>query len=112
MLNKLCSGRGIFDFNVEGYVLLESDIIESRSSEINGKIIVANIPYPDAVISLYRCLAYVAQSGGITSHLAVLGREMGVPVVVGATGIFSSVKTGDYVIIDSISGEATIYEKN
>ena len=46
----------------------------------------------------------VTQSGGQTSHAAILARSRGVPAVSGVHGILRSVKNGDTVVVDGSSG--------
>lgn len=46
----------------------------------------------------------VAQKGGITSHAAILAREIGLPCVVGATEIYSNLKKNQIITIDGSAG--------
>jgi phosphotransferase system enzyme I (PtsI) len=50
----------------------------------------------------------ITESGGVTSHTAIISRVMGIPAVVGAQGILSKVNNEDMVIIDGCSGEILI----
>lgn len=46
----------------------------------------------------------VTETGGTTSHAAILARSRGVPAVSGATGIMQDVRTGDLIAIDGRDG--------
>lgn len=47
----------------------------------------------------------VSEQGGMTSHGAILARELGIPAVVGVAGATRSIETGDSVLVDGDTGE-------
>ncbi len=49
-------------------------------------------------------LGFATESGGRTSHSAIMARSLGIPAVVGTPGLLSSVAEGDLVIIDGRAG--------
>ncbi|HRZ30290.1 MAG TPA: PEP-utilizing enzyme [Candidatus Paceibacterota bacterium] len=55
-------------------------------------------------LSVSERAAIVTEEGGITSHLAIRGRELGIPVIAGAKGIYNSVKDSDMVEVDADNG--------
>lgn len=50
----------------------------------------------------------ITQTGGTTSHTAVMSRTLELPAVVGAAGLLGHVKGGDFVILDGETGEVII----
>jgi len=50
----------------------------------------------------------VTDSGGLTSHPAVLSREFGIPAVVGASTATRKIKTGDRIRVDGTRGVVDI----
>ena len=48
--------------------------------------------------------ALVVENGGLTSHAAVVGISMGIPVVVGAENATDAIKEGETVTVDSRRG--------
>lgn len=48
--------------------------------------------------------AILTEFGGLTSHAAIVSRELNIPCIVGITGLISSVKTGDSLIVDATRG--------
>lgn len=52
--------------------------------------------------------AFVTEKGGKTSHTAIFAKSMGIPAIVGASGILSGVKNGEPVLIDSAKGLCVI----
>jgi pyruvate,water dikinase len=53
----------------------------------------------------------ISVEGGMLAHAAVLGREYGLPVVVGAAGATSRLKDGDIVRINGTTGAVSILEQ-
>ena len=52
--------------------------------------------------------AVVSESGGTTSHAAIVARALGLPYVVGAQGITNRVRLGAPVIVDGSRGEVIV----
>jgi len=71
---------------------------------LKGDILVTEKTNPDFVPAMQRAAAIVTDTGGRTSHAAIVSREMGIPCVVG-TGTGSHVlKTGQMVTVDGVNG--------
>ena len=51
-----------------------------------------------------KAAAFVTEVGGLTCHAAIIAREMKKPCVIGAEGVTSALKDGDYVKVDADSG--------
>ncbi len=69
-----------------------------------GDILVSVATDPDVVPAMKKAAAIVTEQGGITSHAAIVSRELGIPCVIGtkiATQIF---KDGDMVEVDASKG--------
>jgi phosphohistidine swiveling domain-containing protein len=69
-----------------------------------GDILVAPTTAPSFIIGMQRAAAFVTDEGGITSHAAIVSREMKKPCIIGtkiATKIF---KDGDLVEVDAENG--------
>lgn len=69
-----------------------------------GEILVATMTSPDWVPFMRRAAAIVTESGGTTSHAAIVSREIGLPCVVGARGAMSVLQTGMTVTVDATAG--------
>lgn len=108
-LEELCRGRGIANFYVEGTVCLVDDALEMISEDLNGKIIVMKAPSPEVSILMRKANGIVTQTGGLTCHVAVVAREMGVPAIVGAKDIFNVLHDGMEIGIESKDGEGVVY---
>ncbi len=77
-----------------------------------GEILVTEMTRPDTVLACKKAAAIVTDEGGITSHAAIISRELKIPCIV-ATRIATQVlKTGDLVEVDAINkGVVSIIEK-
>jgi phosphohistidine swiveling domain-containing protein len=71
-----------------------------------GDVLVAPETTPDFVVALRKAVAIVTDVGGVTSHAAVLSRELGVPCVVGTKNATRLFKDGDLIEVDAAAGVA------
>ena len=69
-----------------------------------GSIMVAVTTNPDFVPTMKRCIGIVTDEGGVTSHAAIVSREMGVPCVAGTKLGTKVFKDGDSIEIDAETG--------
>jgi phosphotransferase system enzyme I (PtsI) len=69
-------------------------------------IIVAKNIWPSTVAELdfKRVLGFATNSGGLTSHSAIIARSLGIPAVVGLHDVTRLAKTGNIIIIDGSEG--------
>jgi phosphotransferase system enzyme I (PtsI) len=51
---------------------------------------------------------FITEKGGITSHVVILAKTLGIPAVVGATGIMQDVRPGQMLYIDGDDGYGII----
>jgi len=76
-----------------------------------GDILVTTTTTPQFIPLVKKVRAIVADSGGITSHAAILSREMKIPCVIG-TGIATDVfKDGDLIEVDADKGIVKKWKK-
>ncbi|MEM2974401.1 MAG: PEP-utilizing enzyme [Candidatus Micrarchaeia archaeon] len=69
-----------------------------------GTILVAAETTPDYVPLFKMVKAVVTEHGGITSHAAIVSRELGLPRIVAAKGLLSKVNDGDSIELDIVNG--------
>lgn len=74
-------------------------------------VIVSQDLLPSAVaqLDLQFARAIATDTGGWTSHTAIIARGLGIPAVVGLRDFFRSARTGDQVVVDSIKGEVVLH---
>jgi len=76
-----------------------------------GEVLVTKATDPDWVPAMELASAIVTDSGGRTCHAAIVGRELGVPVIVGSENGTRVIKSGQPITIDCSQGEeGKVYE--
>ncbi|HKO62739.1 MAG TPA: phosphoenolpyruvate--protein phosphotransferase [Pyrinomonadaceae bacterium] len=77
-------------------------------------VIVSQDLLPSAVaeLDLEHARALATDTGGWTSHTAILARGIGIPAVVGLRDFFRRAKTGDRIIVDSGRNEVILHPSN
>lgn len=70
-----------------------------------GVILIVSMITPEQVIGLRHVMGVIAEQGGMTSHAAILARELGIPAVVGVEQAMQRIQTGDVITIDGDQGE-------
>ncbi len=73
-------------------------------ADLTGQILVAPTIFPSWLPQLKTALGLVAEQGGVTSHGAILARELGMPAVVGCAGAVAQLQAGDWVWLDGDRG--------
>jgi len=69
-----------------------------------GEILVTNQTTPDFVPIIKKAAAIVTEQGGITSHAAIVSREMKKPCIIGTKVATSVLLNGEIVEIDAHNG--------
>lgn len=70
-----------------------------------GDILVAEMTNPDMVVAMQKSAGIITDEGGITSHAAIVSREMGIPAVVGTVHATRVLKDGEIVTVDGFNGK-------
>jgi pyruvate,water dikinase len=82
-------------------VLLAAD----DSGELEpGEVLVTRMTSPDWVPLMRRAAAVVTDAGGMTSHAAIVSRELGIPCIVGTRDGTLKLKVGAMVTVDGTRG--------
>lgn len=66
---------------------------------------------PDVVPAMKMAAAIVTEQGGITSHAAIVSRELGVPCVIGTKIATQVLKDGDTVEVDATKGVVKVLKR-
>jgi phosphohistidine swiveling domain-containing protein len=77
---------------------------------LNGDILVTSSTDPGWVTLFPTASAIIVERGSLLSHSAIVSREMGIPCIVGVTGLLRTVKSGDEVIMDGSAGTIQIID--
>lgn len=101
-----------------GFAVFSSADAERFGEELNMSVIlITDETAPDDIRGVQAARGVITERGGLTSHAAVVTRQMGKPSVVGCNGLHidsaaqtarfgqHTVRQGDYLTIDGSSGE-------
>ena len=100
---EICQGIGIGRTTVEGNVrFVKSGEVCENFNE--GDILVTNMTDKEMNPYIEKAAAIVTEDGGMTSHAAIVGINLGKPVIVSATNILSSVENGELITVDTTRG--------
>ncbi|MBU0760153.1 MAG: phosphoenolpyruvate synthase [Nanoarchaeota archaeon] len=102
--NVLLSGLGASPGIASGVVKVVHELSELEKIE-KGDVLVTKMTNPDMVVTMEKSAAIITDEGGITSHAAIISREMGIPAVVGTEDATEKLKDGDEVTVDGNSGK-------
>lgn len=82
----------------------ERDISKAVARFKPGRILVTEMTRPDVITACRRAVAIVTDEGGITSHAAIISRELAIPCVIGTGEASRLIKTGDKILVDAQKG--------
>ena len=80
-------------------------IKEPQNAKIEqGEILVAEFTDPGWIMLFPASSGILVERGSLLSHSAIVSRELGIPAVVGITGLLDNIKTGDKIELDGTTG--------
>jgi phosphotransferase system enzyme I (PtsI) len=88
-----------------------TDVLKPGSQAISGPLIlIADELLPSQVVAIgdRPVAGIVTQTGGTTSHAAILARSRGIPAVSGVRGILRQVRNGATVVVDGRDGHVIV----
>lgn len=100
----LIRGVGIGGQGATGRICLARTLKEALAKFHDGDILVTDSTDADFVPYMKRAAAIVAEEGGLTSHAAIAGLNLGIPVIVGAEGALEILTDGMTATVDPIRG--------
>lgn len=96
-------GVGIGQGSVSGRARLVQSSMEA--SHFNaGEILVASQTSADFIEAIRKAAGIITEDGSLTSHAAVIGLRLGVPVIVGVQGATSVIRDGEIITLDMQRG--------
>lgn len=102
--SKLASGQGVGDETVIGKAVVATSAEEANKKAVEGGILVTKTTDKDYLPAIEKSSALVVENGGLTSHAAVVGISMGIPVIVGVQNATSILSDDELITVDSRRG--------
>ena len=92
----------IRDINSSLYSKLTNNSLTNLSRLPDGSVLVIRELTPSMAVDIdpAKIRGIIAETGGYTSHSAILARTLGIPAVLGAEGALSAIKDGERLILD------------
>jgi phosphotransferase system enzyme I (PtsI) len=81
-------------------------------SKLEGEVIIISeslTPADTVIFSRNQVLGYATDSGGATSHAALLSRHLKIPAIVGLGNATKTIRTGDQIAIDGYAGILAVH---
>lgn len=84
------------------------DLQNQLKSFKTGEVLITTMTEPNLIFVMKKAAAIVTNQGGLTSHAAVVSRELDIPCVIGTLKATEIFKTGDMVEVDANKGVVKI----
>ena len=101
-------GIGAAPGQTQGTVYLLNEDNLSHLVGATNHIIVTQKIHPFQLSFIKQAVGVITEEGGITSHAAILARELGIPAVVGIPGATTWLQTGDSILLDGDHGTVVL----
>ena len=89
--------------------LLGKEVVDLSTLPENSVVVVHELtPSMTADIDKDNVAAIVTETGGRTSHSAIIARALEIPAVLSVAGVTASIKSGDMVIVDGTRGRVLV----
>ncbi|QLL39829.1 pyruvate kinase [Lactiplantibacillus plantarum] len=102
--SKLADGQGVGDETVIGKAVIATSAQEAIDKAVEGGVLVTKTTDKDYLPAIEKSSALVVENGGLTSHAAVVGISMGIPVIVGVKDATSVIADSQLITVDSRRG--------
>ncbi|KJE28985.1 pyruvate kinase [Geobacillus kaustophilus] len=96
----LAKGQGIGRKSAFGKAVVAKTAEEACQKMVDGGILVTISTDADMMPAIEKAAAIITEEGGLTSHAAVVGLSLGIPVVVGVENATSLFKDGQEITVD------------
>lgn len=100
----LVRGQGIGKTVAIGKAVVANNADEALSYNTTDAILVTKGSDRDMMPAIEKCAGLITEEGGLTSHAAVVGLSLGIPVIVGVKNATKVIQHGSKVTMDAESG--------
>ncbi|MFD0944299.1 pyruvate kinase [Savagea faecisuis] len=100
----VASGQGIGKANVYGRAVVAETAEDLKGVDVKDAIIVTKSSDKDMIHVIEQCAGLVTEEGGLTSHGAVVGLSLGIPVIVGVENATEKILDGSPITMHAETG--------
>ncbi|MBG9988144.1 pyruvate kinase [Aerococcaceae bacterium DSM 111176] len=101
---QLVKGEGVGSGNFIGKAVLADTADDANNRTLPGSVLVLRNSDKEYMPSIEKAGALIVEQGGITSHAAIVGVELGIPVIVAAEGAFEAIEDNQLITVDARRG--------
>lgn len=101
----LAKGQGVGKGSAYGRAVLVKDAKEAELKVQQDDIIITYGTDKDMIKSIEKAAGIITEEGGLTSHAAVVGLSLGIPVIVGVEKALEVIKDQQDITIDASKGD-------
>ena len=96
-----------------GIVTAEAVLVRTPADagDVHGKVLIAEMTDPGWVFLMVSAAGLVVEKGSLLSHTAIIGRELGVPTVVGVEGATELIQNGQVIQVNGQTGEIVLQDE-
>jgi len=97
-----------------GVVTAEAILVRNPADagDVQGKVLIAEMTDPGWVFLMVSAAGLVVEKGSLLSHTAIIGRELGIPTVVGVEGATELIQNGQVVKVNGQTGEIVLQDES
>lgn len=100
----LARGQGVGKKSVVGKAVIAKNAGEALAYDTEGCILVTIGSDREMMPAIEKCIGILTEEGGLTSHAAVVGLSLGIPVIVGVKEATTLIRHGQEITIDAETG--------
>jgi pyruvate,water dikinase len=75
---------------------------------VTGKILIARMTDPGWVFLMVSASGLIVERGSLLSHTAIIGRELGIPTIVGVADACRLISSGSRIRMDGATGHIIV----
>lgn len=102
--DMVAKGQGIGKSVAVGRAVLANNAKDALLANVDGAILVTLGSDRDMMPAIEKCAGLITEEGGLTSHAAVVGLSLGIPVIVGVKDATKLIENGQEITMDAESG--------
>ncbi|MEI4769291.1 pyruvate kinase [Psychrobacillus sp. FJAT-51614] len=102
--DMVAKGQGIGKLTAYGKAVVVNNSRELLGQDTSNSIIVTIGSDREMMPAIEKCKGLITEEGGLTSHAAVVGLSLGIPVIVGVNNATKLIKNGQELTMDAESG--------
>lgn len=102
--DMVAKGQGIGKSVAVGRAVVANNAKDALLANVDGAILVTLGSDRDMMPAIEKCAGLITEEGGLTSHAAVVGLSLGIPVIVGVKDATKLIENGQEITMDAESG--------